>query len=731
MSGGRSKKQTVGYRYYIGLHMALCHGPVDSIEKIEVADRQIHPRSGNSESSVSNGTQRVTIRQQNIFGGEDREGGIQGSFDILYGNHTERNSYLQSQLGTNIPSFKGVCSVVLNSMYIAANNPYIKQWAFWVKRIPTPFYPETAEINGFQANPAHIIYEALTNQVWGAGLSPSFIDEDSFRDAADTLYEEEFGLGIRWNQQESIYNFIQIIVDHIGAVVDFDPFDGLFKLKLIRGDYDFEELPVFDEDRIVSIDSIDKPSWGETINEIIVNYVDTEGEDGTVRVKDLANIQQQNGVVFSSINYSGIQTKELAVRVAERDLKAQSIPLWRARFTTNREGMDLRPGDVFVLNMPDYEISNIAMRVLEVTLPDNTSTDVEIQAVQDVYSINPSDYSFQEDLWEDITEQEIPAVENSYNVEAPLWEVAIEQGDDFALSLDPDAGYFITYVDRPRQDLGVYNLYTDAGAGYSNRGVNSFSATGIITEDIDRMETTFDVDYDEVDFPEFDPEDQPYIYIDEEAMKLVSFTEDSFTVERAVLDTVPVEHSSGSIFYVGSEYGIYENQYFSGETLDIKHTPVSTYSVQPLDDAQEFSYTFDSRVYRPFPPGDVQLNGDYFPEWYVGDSIILTWAHRNRTRTGSLISFTDDSDTPEDGQDYTVRIYDEYDQLLTTSENITGESFSYPVEEEIVDNGKGFPEDIITVEIESVRDGYTSWQTHRFSSEAFGYGMKYGFRYGE
>ena len=37
--GGSSKKQTVGYRYSLGAHLALCHGPVDAIREIRVDDR--------------------------------------------------------------------------------------------------------------------------------------------------------------------------------------------------------------------------------------------------------------------------------------------------------------------------------------------------------------------------------------------------------------------------------------------------------------------------------------------------------------------------------------------------------------------------------------------------------------------------------------------------------------------------------------------------------------------
>ncbi|WP_119352877.1 hypothetical protein [Azohydromonas sediminis] len=37
--GGRRKKQTVGYRYRIGMHLVLCQGPVDAVQEIQVGER--------------------------------------------------------------------------------------------------------------------------------------------------------------------------------------------------------------------------------------------------------------------------------------------------------------------------------------------------------------------------------------------------------------------------------------------------------------------------------------------------------------------------------------------------------------------------------------------------------------------------------------------------------------------------------------------------------------------
>ena len=120
---GKSKKVTVGYKYYIGMHMVLCHGPVDAVTAIEVDGRQAWTGTSTGGS--------VTINAPDLFGGESREGGVSGTVDIMMGGTTQgRNSYLQSKLGTDIPAFRGVLSAVLRQVLVG-QNPYLKSWAFW------------------------------------------------------------------------------------------------------------------------------------------------------------------------------------------------------------------------------------------------------------------------------------------------------------------------------------------------------------------------------------------------------------------------------------------------------------------------------------------------------------------------------------------------------------------------------------------------------------------------
>jgi hypothetical protein len=127
--GGSSKKQTVGYKYYLGMHMALCHGPVDKVVRVQVDKRDAWV-------GTATGGQ-ISIDKPELFGGTSKEGGVSGLVDIEMGAPDQaQNSYLASKLGALVPNFRGVCAAVLRQVYVGMN-PYLKAWSFRAQRIHT------------------------------------------------------------------------------------------------------------------------------------------------------------------------------------------------------------------------------------------------------------------------------------------------------------------------------------------------------------------------------------------------------------------------------------------------------------------------------------------------------------------------------------------------------------------------------------------------------------------
>ncbi len=142
--GGKSKAQTVGYKYYIGMQASLCHGPIDNISRVTVDDRIAW-------TGLSTGGS-ITVNAPSLFGGESREGGVSGTIDVMMGGPSQMpNSYLQAKCDPNVPAYRGVVNLVFRQCYMG-NNPYLKPWRFRGQRVfirqdgVPQWYPEKAAI---------------------------------------------------------------------------------------------------------------------------------------------------------------------------------------------------------------------------------------------------------------------------------------------------------------------------------------------------------------------------------------------------------------------------------------------------------------------------------------------------------------------------------------------------------------------------------------------------------
>ena len=76
--GGGGGDQIVGYRYYMAVLMGLCRGPVDEVTEIKVGGRTAW-------TGVVTGNTNVEISASNLFGGDDKEGGVRGTLFVAMG----------------------------------------------------------------------------------------------------------------------------------------------------------------------------------------------------------------------------------------------------------------------------------------------------------------------------------------------------------------------------------------------------------------------------------------------------------------------------------------------------------------------------------------------------------------------------------------------------------------------------------------------------------------------
>jgi hypothetical protein len=731
-SGGSKKKVTVGHWYGLGAQLVLCHGPVDAITEIRVGERVAW-------AGEVRRTTTIGINRLDLFGGEDREGGVQGSLDVLMGEPGQgRNAYLQERLGADIPAFRGVVSLVLKRIWVAAMNPYIKPWSVRARRVPRGWYEEKAGI-GADANPAHIIQECLTNADWGMGYPGGDMDEVSFRRAADTLYAEGFGLSLLWSQEETIESFVLSVLKHVDGVLYVHPRTGLFVLQLARADYQLDRLPVFDPSNILRIDEFTRPSWGETVNQVTVVYRDAASDkDASVTVQDLAAAQLNGGVVATSLQYPGISHGALATRVAMRELKQLSASLAKCTFIANRQAAALQIGDVVKLSWPPYGIEQLPMRIVRIAYGELASGAVRVDCVQDIFGLPQSVYSAPPSSgWKEPTSEPLPCPQQTL-FEVPYWWVVQDftgESDSRLGDIGDLDGLVAVCGSRPSGDAFGFRAMARLHGGWDDKGHGSFTSTALLGAPLLQSTARVRMALASATGLE-DVEAGGLALVNGEWLKVVSIERAGAdgpvaVFERGLLDTVPGSHPAGSrIWFVEEARHYLQPEYVQGETVRARLLTQTARGTLPLGEAPEVGLTLAKRFIRPYCPANPRVNGRSYPAAVAGQ-IGISWATRNRrTQTAYLVLQTEGDVTPEAGQTTTVRFIGESGRHLRTLSGLTGNSATWSLTQELADSDLGRVNAKLRVEIESVRDGHVSWQKHSLEFERAGYGLHYGNHYG-
>jgi len=76
---------TAGFRYLFGIHMGICRSGSDGVD--EVCEVRVGDRTAWVGSATAN--QQIAIDAYNLFGGEESEGGVQGTLHILMGGDSQ------------------------------------------------------------------------------------------------------------------------------------------------------------------------------------------------------------------------------------------------------------------------------------------------------------------------------------------------------------------------------------------------------------------------------------------------------------------------------------------------------------------------------------------------------------------------------------------------------------------------------------------------------------------
>jgi len=654
------KRVTVGYRYYVSLHLGLCHGPVTSILKVRAGDDTVW--TGTSGPSAT-----LTISKPSLWGGDKSGGGLDGTLELLGGESSQTaHAYLQGHI-PDVPAYRGLQAALWRGYIGTTSQP--RPFKITARRLPNGLASGVEDVGG-GANPAEALFELLTDPVWGAGIPPGKIDQAGWRTVAQTLATEGNGLHLLWSGRQSIQEVAQTILAQIDGALYIDHQTGLWSLALVRGGYSVSSLPLYDESNVAELRSYSRGAWDETTNEVRVRFQDRAADDAEryAAAQDTANIQTQGGVVSSEQTFPGVGDGALASEIAARELRAMSYPLARVVLSAHRSASGLRPGDLFRLSWAELGVTDMPMRVTKIGFGELTAGTVTIEAVEDQFARGVATYGApQPSGWVDPVGP-AQAVVYQRQEEAPAWFVTheITGTQEADLTGFGDQGVVLFQAEAPTGAHSSFDLQAlPPGGSYEFAEFGIFTPSTTLTAAIGYTDPVLPVTpgvlllgLEVGQLVEVDGEFMRVTYLD--------LANGQISVTRGHLDTVPQPHAAGARIWC-TEAGATLDPNIYGAGAVVYHRAVTRTAQGELDPSSATvagPLTIQSRANRPYPPQFLRVNGDLWPTVQDGPDMVLDWVHRNRlTQIDIDVPATsNNSYTPETGTTYTVEVWGGQDE---------------------------------------------------------------------
>jgi len=754
---------TTGFRYSIGLQMALCRGPVDLL--VNIRNDESFAWGEDAPSADANLVPTdvgaiYNIDEPSFYGGEDAGGGggLVGGGRIFPGSETQAISTYLTPFQQPQPAYRGTCYITWEGGDIGLG-PQLRAFSFELERIPdgldlATLQPGDEEIDE-GANPMNVVFEVLTNTEWGLSRGASDIDLVNFRDVAATLKTEGHGFAWVWDRTQDVLELIKLIEQQVDGILVIDAVTGLFSFKIVRFDYTPGTLPLVDETNIKTVTRYQRPTWAETQNQISVEFTDRRKNYTTsfALAQDMANQDIVKAMNTSRVRMPGVKNPTLANAIAWREIRALSTPIVTMKLVTDRSQYAVEPGDVLEFSWARFGITRLPIRVTSVDRGKILENEITIDAAQDVFQFNAGSYGDPIDTgWQPISTEAQPSLRER------LWEIP------FQLSLDNERHLGVLCS----RDGGLhisFDVFADlaGGTNFSRQGTETdFTPTGLIDGAISRDKGdvtpfTQDIDVDglnDIDIAQLqsaasttiDSNNPANIFlIDEEiwfyetALDAGGGTVTLQECHAGLFDTVPADHGDDSVvWFVGFGSGLLQRNGALPSppgAISVKILPTTIRNTLDIASAASLGTTVVQRIRNPIPPGDPFVNGFRFHDldgWTraVG-TLDFIWNTRNRINQ-SFDTLQDDADIQQPGDTGGHIVIRRVDTSAAVVDRANIFSDQFIATDFIPQTSPGIPDELdFTAEITNRTTVGNEGQvatTREF--EVFGFGLNFGGDFG-
>jgi hypothetical protein len=307
------------YTYRIRTAYAITYGPIDEFIRFDYNSDYKTYYAARSGSVLNLNT------SENVLSGQ-----------IWWGNASQGTSPNLSVMHEGM-NYNNIC---YGDFHLdLGSSPAMPAVAFTVTRYYAPDLPKGyswGSITGSSSgmNPAVMLYDLLTNQVYGYGLSADDIYIDSFVGASNQLANEDLTCSTVIDTAE-VYAVVRAVLDWIDGELIYREDVGKIALRLRRKDYTLDQLvQVTASDIRAQTFDLQRPSWYATKNVVYVNFndINRECDQNLVYAEDLANYNMTGNQRVQEFNFNIFTEGSMAQKVATRQLHRHSYPWAKVTF---------------------------------------------------------------------------------------------------------------------------------------------------------------------------------------------------------------------------------------------------------------------------------------------------------------------------------------------------------------------------------------------------------------
>jgi hypothetical protein len=250
-------------------------------------------------------------------------------------------------------------------------------------------------------NPAFVIYDLLTNAIYGLGISESKCNLVSFQNAATYFDSKKYGLNFTISSIAKVRDIINQIQLWVNCYLIKDDND-LYILKIFKeSDADSPVATILDSDEVEF--TLRRKSWDETYNAFTGNYTDCFVEDrpshvGTlnrffdagiygdgstraVTIKNESNIALTGSIRHKMVDLTCFSSPHNASTRLQEIMLQESYPFATADLTTDLSFAHLRLGDVIRRDSDEYNISAL-FRIIDIDISQLDSNKLKFTLTQ-------------------------------------------------------------------------------------------------------------------------------------------------------------------------------------------------------------------------------------------------------------------------------------------------------------------------------------------------------------